>query len=112
MIAAVYLDRGMDEAKSFVLQHFMEIVDLANKNEIVLDYKTSLQEILQENGEIEIKYELIRYEGPPHRRKFYSKVVIDSITMGKGEGYSKKESEQLAAKDALKKYVRAEESHE
>lgn len=112
VIAAVYLDRGMDEAKSFVLRHFMEIVDLANKNEIVLDYKTSLQEILQENGEIEIKYELIRYEGPPHRRKFYSKVVIDSITMGKGEGYSKKESEQLAAKDALKKYVRAEESHE
>ncbi|HBW12464.1 MAG TPA: ribonuclease III [Proteiniclasticum sp.] len=112
VIAAVYLDQGMDEAKSFVLRHFMEIVDLANKNEIVLDYKTSLQEILQENGEIEIKYELIRYEGPPHRRKFYSKVVIDSITMGKGEGYSKKESEQLAAKDALKKYVRAEESHE
>jgi ribonuclease-3 len=112
VIAAVYLDRGMDEAKSFVLKHFMDIIDLAIKNQIVLDYKTSLQEILQENGEIEIKYELIRYEGPPHRRKFFSKVVIDSITMGKGEGFSKKESEQLAAKDALKKYVRAEESHE
>lgn len=112
VIAAVYLDQGMETAKNFVVSNFMEIIDMANKNEIVLDYKTSLQEILQENGEIEIKYELIKYEGPPHRRKFYSKVVIDNITMGKGEGYSKKESEQLAAKDALGKYVKAEETHE
>lgn len=112
VIAAVYLDRGMDTAKEFVVRNFLEIIDMANKNEIVLDYKTSLQEILQENGEIEIKYELIKYEGPPHRRKFYSKVVIDDITMGKGEGFSKKESEQLAAKDALEKYVRVEETHD
>lgn len=112
VIAAVYLDQGMDAAKDFVVRNFHEIIDMANKNEIVLDYKTSLQEILQENGEIEIKYELIRYEGPPHRRKFFSKVVIDDIIMGKGEGYSKKESEQLAAKDALEKYVRVEETHD
>ena len=112
VIAAVYLDQGMETAKKFVVKSFMEIIELADRNEIVLDYKTSLQEILQENGEIDIRYELIRYEGPPHRRKFYSKVVIDSITMGKGEGFSKKESEQLAAKDALAKYVKAEDTHE
>ena len=112
VIAAVYLDQGMEIAKKFVVKSFMEIIDMADRNEIVLDYKTSLQEILQENGEIDIRYELIRYEGPPHRRKFYSKVVIDSITMGKGEGFSKKESEQLAAKDALAKYVKAEDTHE
>ncbi|MFH5835714.1 ribonuclease III [Proteiniclasticum sp. C24MP] len=112
VIAAVYLDQGMEVAKRFVVKSFMEIIEMANRNEIVLDYKTSLQEILQENGEIEIRYELIKYEGPPHRRKFYSKVVIDSITMGKGEGFSKKESEQLAAKDALGKYVKAEDTHE
>jgi len=86
VIAAVYLDQGMETAKKFVVKSFMEIID--------------------------IRYELIRYEGPPHRRKFYSKVVIDSITMGKGEGFSKKESEQLAAKDALGKYVKAEDTHE
>lgn len=111
VIAAVYLDKGMDAARDFVVRNFLEVIEMANKNEIVLDYKTSLQEILQENGEIEIRYEMVKYEGPPHRRKFYSKVVIDSITMGKGEGYSKKESEQLAAKDALEKYVKAEEIH-
>lgn len=110
VIASVYLDQGMDVARKFVVDSFRQLMEMALKNEIVLDYKTSLQEILQENGEIEIKYEMIKFEGPPHRRKFYSKVVIDNIIMGRGEGYSKKESEQLAAKDALEKFVRAEES--
>lgn len=110
VIAAVYLDQGMDIARRFVLTNFKSLMDKADKNEIILDYKTSLQEILQENGEIEIKYEIVKYEGPPHRRKFYSRVVIDQLTMGKGEGYSKKEAEQLAAKDAMEKYVEAGES--
>ena len=110
VIASVYLDQGMDVARKFVVDNFHQLMEMALKNEIVLDYKTSLQEILQENGEIEIKYEMIKFEGPPHRRKFYSKVAIDNIIMGRGEGYSKKESEQLAAKDALEKFVRAEES--
>ncbi|MGB4589289.1 MAG: ribonuclease III [Clostridiaceae bacterium] len=108
VIAAVYLDQGMDTAKKFVVDNFILLMEMALKNEIILDYKTNLQEILQENGEIEIKYEMLKFEGPPHRRKFYSRVVIDNMTMGRGEGYSKKESEQLAAKDALEKFVRAE----
>lgn len=108
VIAAVYLDQGMDIAKNFVVGNFKQLMEMALKNEIILDYKTNLQEILQENGEIEIKYEMLKFEGPPHRRKFYSRVVIDNMTMGRGEGYSKKESEQLAAKDALEKFVRAE----
>ena len=43
VIAAVYLDQGMETAKNFVVSNFMEIIDMANKNEIILDYKTSLQ---------------------------------------------------------------------
>lgn len=108
VIAAVYLDQGLETARVFVERHFVPVVESALNNQIVLDYKTNLQEILQENGEIDIRYEMERYEGPPHRRKFFSRVVIDEITMGRGEGYSKKESEQLAAKDALEKFVRAE----
>lgn len=110
VIAALYLDQGMETARAFVERHFVPMVESALNNRIVLDYKTHLQEILQENGEIDIRYEMERYEGPPHRRKFFSRVVIDEITMGRGEGYSKKESEQLAAKDALEKFVRAEET--
>ncbi len=110
IIAAVYLDQGMEVARKFVLSNFNSLMEKADKNEIILDYKTSLQEILQENGEIDIKYEIVKYEGPPHRRKFYSRVVIDQLTMGKGEGYSKKEAEQLAAKDAMEKFVEAGET--
>lgn len=110
IIAAVYLDKGLGFARKFIIDNFIDIIDGAIKNEIILDYKTNLQEILQENGEVNIKYEMIKYDGPPHRRKFQSRVVIDDIIMGVGEGYSKKESEQTAAKDALTKFVRPEGS--
>ena len=50
-----------------------------------------------------INYDLVKFEGPPHKRKFFTKVSIEDITMGRGEGMSKKESEQDAAKDALSK---------
>ena len=60
-----------------------------------------MQEYLQKNGEISIVYELIKFEGPPHRRKFYTKLIIDNKEISSGEGYSKKESEQDAAKSSF-----------
>ena len=79
-----------------------EIIDKAINNDIVLDYKTKLQEEMQKSGEVSIIYELLKYEGPPHRRKFFTSVLIEDRELGKGEGYSKKESEQNAAKEALR----------
>ncbi len=102
IIAAIYLDKGLEVANNFIFKYFAEIIEKAIKHEIILDFKTKLQEILQKNGEVEIKYELDRYEGPPHRRKFFTTVIIDNKIMGNGYGYSKKESEQCAAKEALK----------
>ena len=58
---------------------------------------------MQKDGEILIQYELVKYEGPPHRRKFFTNVIINEKVMGIGEGYSKKEAEQNAAKEALKR---------
>ncbi|SUY47277.1 ribonuclease III [Clostridium putrefaciens] len=109
VIAAVYLDKGIDYVTDFILKNFEEIINKAINQEIVLDYKTALQEKLQKDGEIEIDYELVKYEGPPHRRKFYTKVVINNKVMGEGDGYSKKESEQSSAKEAL---LKLEEIHE
>lgn len=109
VIAAIYLDKGMEAARGFVARNFRGLIEMAGRNEIVFDYKTRLQEILQENGDVDIRYDMVKFEGPPHRRKFFSKVVIDDITMGRGEGFSKKESEQTAAKDALEKLVRPED---
>ena len=103
VIAAVYLDKGIGFVRDFILLHFEEIIKKAINNEIVLDFKTKLQEFLQKDGEVSIHYELIKHEGPPHRRKFYTNVVIDSNVLGEGCGYSKKEAEQNAAKQALMK---------
>ena len=102
VIAAIYLDKGLEVANDFIFKYFAEIIEKAIRHEIILDFKTKLQEILQKNGEVEIRYELDRYEGPPHRRKFFTTVIIDNKIMGNGYGYSKKESEQCAAKEALR----------
>lgn len=103
VIAAIYLDRGIEVAKEFILTRFEEIIRKAINQEIILDFKTRLQEVLQKNGEVNIAYELIKYEGPPHRRIFFTQVRINGEIMGCGEGYSKKEAEQNAAKEALGK---------
>ena len=101
LIAAIYLDKGLEFTKDYIIGRFEDIIKKAINNDIILDYKTRLQEYLQKNGEVSIVYELIKFEGPPHRRKFYTKLIIDSKELTYGEGYSKKESEQNAAKAAL-----------
>ena len=101
VIAAIYLDKGIEVAKEFIMDNFSEIINKAINNKIILDFKTELQEYLQRNGEVSIVYELIKFEGPPHRRKFFVKVLIDNIEKGRGVGYSKKEAEQNAAKESL-----------
>ncbi|MDP4146995.1 MAG: ribonuclease III [Bacillota bacterium] len=101
VIAAVYLDKGLEYARKFVLDNFRDIVAKAAKDEIILDYKTKLQEIMQQKGDVSIRYNLVKYEGPPHRRKFYVEVDVQGKTEGYGEGYSKKEAEQNAAAKAL-----------
>ena len=101
VIAAIYLDQGIKKANEFILREFNNIISKAIKNKIILDFKTKLQEHLQVNGEIDIDYELVKFEGPPHRRKFYVNVLVGNEVRGSGEGYSKKEAEQNAAKGAL-----------
>ncbi len=101
LLAAIYLDKGIEFAKDYVVGCFKGIIEKAINNDIILDYKTRLQEYLQKNGEISIVYELIKFEGPPHRRKFFSRLLIDNKEFSSGEGYSKKESEQDAARTAL-----------
>lgn len=102
IIAAIYLDKGFSAANDFILTNFQLIIEKAINNKIILDYKTKLQENLQKKGDISIGYNLTGYEGPPHRRKFFTQVLVNDKVIGKGWGYSKKEAEQKAAKKALK----------
>lgn len=101
IIASIYLDSGLQVVKEFVLRNFNEIIEKAVRNQIVLDYKTKLQEILQKNGDVDISYNLTRFEGPPHRREFFVEVLINGESEGDGSGYSKKEAEQMSAKKVL-----------
>jgi ribonuclease-3 len=101
IIAAIYLDKGIEESKLFILNNFKATIEKAISNEIVLDYKTKLQEILQQNGEVDICYELVKFEGPPHRRTFFVNLLINHCIKGSGQGYSKKEAEQNAAKEVM-----------
>lgn len=101
ILAAIYLDQGFSAAKQFILKNFMDTIEKAVSNNIVIDFKTRLQEKLQKSGVNKIEYEIYKQDGPPHRRQFYCKVLIGSKDMGKGIGYSKKEAEQFAAKEAL-----------
>ncbi len=65
------------------------------------DFKTVLQEIVQKNPEEKVEYVLISEEGPDHDKRFVVEVCLNSQVIGKGGGRSKKEAEQLAAKEAL-----------
>ncbi|ADZ20798.1 ribonuclease-3 [Clostridium acetobutylicum] len=102
VIAAIYLDKGFDTAKNFILREFEGTIQNAVENKIILDYKTRLQEILQSKGKTDIKYTLVRHEGPPHRRKFFVNLNFDNDVKSTGEGYTKKDAEQDAACKALK----------
>lgn len=102
IIAAIYLDSGFEKAKKFIERYFEDIILKAMNDKIVIDYKTKLQEVLQQNGDVSIVYNLAKFEGPPHRRKFFTQVIVNDKISGDGMGYSKKESQQAAAKEALK----------
>lgn len=101
LLAAIYLDKGLEFTRKFILDKFTVTIERAINNKIVLDFKTKLQELLQKEGEVDIQYTVVRFEGPPHRRKFFTEVSINKEIIGEGEGYSKKEAEQMAAKMAL-----------
>ena len=99
------LGRGEEATggRQFILHHMENIIYDSRKGNIFRDYKTHLQEVLQGNGENNIWYRLIEEKGPDHNKRFVMEVGINDDVLGIGEGKSKKEAEQLAAKIALKK---------
>lgn len=100
VIGAIYLDSGFESAKNFILPNlinkFEEFITEGNK-----DYKTQLQEILQEVGDRKIEYKIIDTIGPEHDKIFEAEVFCDGKSLGKGRGKNKKEAEMYAAKNAM-----------
>ncbi|MBQ8894115.1 MAG: ribonuclease III [Clostridia bacterium] len=102
LLAAIYLDGGLESAKKFVLPFLIQGAVAIEENSHSYDYKTTLQEIAQQNpGEL-IHYELISANGPDHAKTFEVHCYLNSNLLGTGTGKSKKEAEQMAAKEALK----------
>lgn len=103
LIAAIYLDGGIDKAKSFVLNTLKDIINQAIQNKIISDYKSYVQEHIQKTSQAKISYELLLEEGPAHNRTFEMAMMLDDETVGIGSGSSKKEAQQAAAKNAMEK---------
>ncbi len=98
VIAAIYLDGGLEEAKRFVLR-FVPSAD--EKPVMDADYKTLLQEVIQKNPDEHLTYLLAAERGPDHNKTFTVEVYLNSNKIGTGEGHSKKKAEQAAAREAL-----------
>ena len=95
LIAALYLDGGLELARGFILPYIRAAHDTAR------DYKTRLQEVVQQNPEERVRYEVVEQSGPDHAKHFVVEVHLNSNCIGRGSGHSKKAAEQQAAKEAL-----------
>lgn len=102
IIAAIYLDsNSIEETQKFILDNIKNQVEYASKNVGIKDYKTALQEKLQIHGEVNIKYTIIREEGPDHNKNFTAEVECDGKKLAIGSGRSKKAAEMEAARKAI-----------
>lgn len=100
VLAAIYLDGGYKAASHHVLRFMPGDIEHQAKPAFS-DFKTILQEVVQKNPEEQVEYVLVGEEGPDHDKRFVVEVCLNSNVIGKGKGKSKKEAEQLAAREAL-----------
>ena len=103
IIAAIYLDSGMDEARRFILARVLRDAAFDDSHRSA-DYKTRLQELVQRKSNQVIAYDLVEESGPDHDKTFTFEVLINGAVSGRGSGKTKKEAEQMAAARALESY--------
>lgn len=100
-MGAMYLDLGYEEVKKFIYKNIIPIIE-DKSIDFFDDYKSVLQELVQTDKK-SLEYVVVDEQGPAHDKTFIVEVKIDNIVYGKGIAHSKKEAEQIAAHDALKK---------
>ena len=101
VLAAMYLDGGIGTARKAIHKFILSGeagAEVANR-----DYKTALQELVQRTNGSVLSYRLVGESGPDHAKTFTMEVSLNDTPVGKGEGRSKKEAEQMAAKAAIEK---------
>ena len=97
----MYLDGGLEPVNAFIIKNLKEAIEEASQHVGDKDYKTVLQEKLQEAGDVKIEYEIIKESGPDHDKSFEAQVRFNGKVLAKGSGKSKKGAEMQAAKKAL-----------
>lgn len=102
VLGAIYVDNGLEEAKHFLEINLFPLISDVEKNADLLDYKSALQEIVQEKQKTSPTYSVLGEVGPDHDKIFTIGVLVDNRLLAKGQGRSKQEAEQEAARLALK----------
>jgi ribonuclease-3 len=110
LVGSIYLDGGLEPAKGFILDNLSRVIEEAANNEIILDYKTRLQELIQKQTDKKLSYKIENEIGPPHDKTFYVKAYLGKRVIGKGKGKSKKDAEQQAAKEGYEIFIKAGET--
>ena len=106
VIAAIYLDGGIDAARDFILQELAEEIEHVRSPDFLRDFKSALQERLQASGRPLPDYEVTAEQGPDHDKRFHVTVRVQGEVLASSEGRTKKEAEQAAARQALDKVDR------
>ena len=101
VIAACFLDGGLEAAAQFVKQYILVEVPVSRLNN--MDYKTALQELVQQKKNQVLSYALVGQSGPDHDKQFDVEVSLNGTVVGSGSGRSKKRAEQMAARSAMEK---------
>ena len=101
VIAAMYLDGGLEPASKFIIENLKDEIAVATQHVGEKDYKTMLQEKLQEHGKVKIVYRIVKETGPDHDKSFEEEVDLNGKELARGKGKSKKLAEMGAAKKAL-----------
>lgn len=101
MLGAFYLDGKEHELRILMMNLFDEEITLIDESELKYNPKAILQEYAQSNAFELPEYKLVSQQGPAHDKTFVFDVLVNSESVGKGEGKSKKEAQQNAAKEAV-----------
>lgn len=103
LLGALYLDQGYDAAEAFVGKHLYPKIDAVLANKSYQDAKSRFQEAAQDAEGVTPRYKVVSEEGPDHDKRFVVGVYLNEREVAQGEGKSKQEAEQAAAKAALDK---------
>ncbi|MFZ5844951.1 MAG: ribonuclease III [Patescibacteria group bacterium] len=103
LLGAIFLDQGIEACQKFLTVYLFPKTRQIVEMKTYLDYKSLLQEVIQEDLRISPAYRLVKSEGPDHAKTFWMEVLVGDRVLGQGKGRSKQEAEQAAAQSALEK---------